>query len=216
MEGMFTLLNTAALAGWALVLGILLSQSSEWTYQFFESSFSHHILLIDLLIVLEGICFIEVGRIATGQIKGNLILGIVLHMIRMTCLMLVLPDGLGAAERDNISIMVLYSWALTEVGRYPMYLFPSSSSARFIRLVLPIVTFPIGAIGEAVGAYGALSKLWDNNADGLYWIKIGLLGVVIGVNSLLGPTMAYPALLKKGLPVLLGKDVKASTTKKYS
>ena len=213
---MFTLLNTAALAGWALVLGILLSQSSEWTYQFFESSFSHQILLIDLLIVLEGICFIEVGRIATGQIKGNLILGIVLHMIRMTCLMLVLPDGLGAAERDNISIMVLYSWALTEVGRYPMYLFPSSSLARFIRLVLPIVTFPIGAIGEAVGAYGALSKLWDNNADGLYWIKIGLLGVVIGVNSLLGPTMAYPALLKKGLPVLLGKDVKASTTKKYS
>lgn len=97
-----------------------------------------------------------------------------------------------------------------------MYLFPSSSSARFIRLVLPIFTFPIGAIGEAVGAYGALSKLWVNNADGLYWIKIGLLGVVIGVNSLLGPTMAYPALLKKGLPVLLGKDVKASTTKKYS
>ena len=214
MEGIFTLLNTAALAGWSLVLGILLSQSSEWTLQFFEPSMSDRILLIDLLIVLEGICFVEVGRIATGQIKGNLVLGVVLHMIRMTCLLLVLPDGLVAAESDNICIMVLYSWALTEVGRYPMYLFPSSSIARFVRLVLPIITFPIGAIGEAVGAYGVLSKLWDNNADSLYWIKIGLLGGVIGINSLLGPTMAYPALLKKGLPVLLGKDVKASTTKK--
>jgi hypothetical protein len=94
-----------------------------------------------------------------------------------------------------------------------MYIFPSSAFARWIRLVLPIVTFPIGAISEAVGAYNALSKLWSSkdDSDGLYWIKVGLLGMVIGINSLLGPTLAYPALLKKGLPVLLGKKDQSSS-----
>jgi hypothetical protein len=36
-------------------------------------------------------------------------------------------------------------------------------------------------------------------------VKLGLLVIVILVNGLLGPTMAYPALLKKGLPALMGK-----------
>jgi len=206
MESIFTLLNSAALTGWTFILAILLSQPSEWTTQFFEPSLSDRILLIDLLILLECICFIEVGRIAVGQIKGNFILGAVLHMIRMTCLLLVLPRGL-ADERDTVCIMVLYSWALTEVGRYPMYLVPSSSVARYVRLVLPIVTFPIGAIAEAVGAFRALSKLWNSDDDdSVSWIKLCFLGMVLFINSLLGPTMAYPALLKKGLPVLLGKE----------
>jgi hypothetical protein len=38
-------------------------------------------------------------------------------------------------------------------------------------------------------------------------IKLGLLGMVILINGLLGPTMAYPALLNKGLPVMMGKEV---------
>ena len=95
-----------------------------------------------------------------------------------------------------------------------MYLFPTSSKARYIRLVLPIVTFPLGAAAEAWGAYNVLAGLWkgdssSSSGDGappfVYWTKIGLLGMVVLVNGLLGPTMAYPALLKKGLPVLMGK-----------
>jgi hypothetical protein len=35
--------------------------------------------------------------------------------------------------------------------------------------------------------------------------------MVVLVNSILGPTMAYPALLKKGLPVLLGKGSDTTT-----
>ena len=157
------------------------------------------------MIALEAICFVEVGRIAIGQIKGNLVLGVVLHMIRMSCLLLVLPEGLGSVEKDSLCITVLYSWALTEVGRYPMYLFPSSELARNFRLILPIVTFPVGAIAEALGAYHAFSKLWGSEVDALVVVKIVSLGMVIGINSFLGPTMAYPALLKKGLPILLGK-----------
>ena len=162
-----------------------------------------------------------------GQLKGNLVLGVVLHIIRMSCLLLVLPNGIASSsatigddsnnQETMLNTLVLYSWALTEVGRYPMYLFPSSSKARFVRLVLPIATFPVGAFAEAMGAYRTLSKLMndggagENNNDDvdgggvLQWVKIGLLGVVILVNSLLGPTLAYPALLKKGLPVLMGK-----------
>lgn len=216
METVFTLLNIAALIGWSIILAILLSQPAEWTAPFFAPSLSEHILLIDVLMALETVCFVEVGRIAIGQIKGNLILGIVLHIIRMTCLLLVLPQGLEAAENDYLCTMVLYSWALTEVGRYPMYIFPSSTIARWIRWVLPIVTFPIGAISEAVGAYNALSELRSgSNVDVLYRLKISSLAIVVGINSFLGPTMAYPALLKKGLPVLLGKKERKSC-KKYA
>jgi hypothetical protein len=106
---------------------------------------------------------------------------------------------------------VLYAWSITEVCRYPMYLLPdkassssSSSSAalaRRVRLVAPLFTFPPGCAAEAYGAYRALLAITDRN-DG---VKLGLLVMVILVNGLLGPTMAYPALLKKGLPALMGK-----------
>ena len=197
----------------------LLSQTTslfpEWTDRFFKDA---DVLdddpLIDLLLFLEVICFIEVGRIAVGQLKGNLVLGVVLHMIRMTCILLVLPDGLAGKMGGQLflSMLVLYSWSLTECCRYPMYLLPSSAKARNIRLIMPIFTFPVGAAAEAIGAYRVLTELLkgDLNDDGdgsrfVYWIKIGSLGLVVLINSLLGPTMAYPALLKKGIPVLTGK-----------
>jgi len=177
--------------------------------------------IINLLLFLEGICFIEVGRIAIGQLKGNLVLGVILHLIRMSCLLIVLPAGLSSLEDTKvlISTLVLYSWALTEVGRYPMYLFPSSGLARYVRLVLPIFTFPLGAFAEAVGAYWHLKQLLVEGDDAttgssLYWIQVGLLVMVVGINTLLGPTMAYPALLKKGLPVLMGKKGKSKSTRK--
>ncbi|KAK1747540.1 hypothetical protein QTG54_001503 [Skeletonema marinoi] len=102
-----------------------------------------------------------------------------------------------------ISTLVLYSWALTEVGRYPMYLFPSSAMARYVRLVLPIVTFLWEHLQRLLGVLAFETV-----------VAIGLLVMVVGINSLLGPTMAYPALLKKGLPVLLGKKDKSKSTRK--
>lgn len=149
-----------------------------------------------------------------GQLKGNFVLGVVLHSIRMSCLLIVLPGGFVGEEGSNkntnqdlIGRLVLFSWALTEVGRYPMYIFPSSSRARFVRMVLPIVTFPLGAFAEAVGAYRVFVELKGNvgEFDAYRLLKMGLLGMVVSVNSLLGPTLAYPALLKKGFPVLWGK-----------
>ena len=199
----------------------LLSQTTslfpEWTDRFFKDA---DVLdddpLIDLLLFLEVICFIEVGRIAVGQLRGNLVLGVVLHMIRMTCILLVLPDGLAGKMGGQLflSMLVLYSWSL-ECCRYPMYILPGTSAkARNIRLIMPIFTFPVGAAAEAIGAYRILTELLkgdlndDEEDDGsrfVYWIKIGSLGMVVLINSVLGPTMAYPALLKRGLPVLTGK-----------
>lgn len=221
----YQFLNVGALGGWSAVLLILvLSQCttslSAWTDRCFQAVDDGNIPLIKLMFRLEWICFIEVGRIAIGQLKGNLVLGVVLHLIRMTCLLLVLPAGLanGVYEVNNsniVSILVLYSWSLTDVGRYPMYLFPNSSKARYIRLVLPIFTFPLGAAAEAIGAYRVLLELLNSGDGGtssiVYLIKVGSLGMVVLINCLLGPTMAYPALLKKGVPVLMGKGEKKRT-----
>mmetsp|Transcript_15107 Transcript_15107/g.23410 ORF Transcript_15107/g.23410 Transcript_15107/m.23410 type:complete len:239 (+) Transcript_15107:101-817(+) len=230
----FTFLNMGALLGWTFILFLLLSQQSviqaslpsliqQFTVPFFDTTTDDNndrLPIINLLLFLEGICFIEVGRIAIGQLKGNLVLGVILHLIRMSCLLIVLPAGLSSLEDTKvlISTLVLYSWALTEVGRYPMYLFPSSGLARYVRLVLPIFTFPLGAFAEAVGAYWHLKQLLgDDDAttrSSLHWIQVGLLVMVVGINTLLGPTMAYPALLKKGLPVLMGKKGKSKSTRK--
>jgi len=244
MGSVFALLNAGALLGWSAILCILLLRTTEafpglTTPLFYvdpsETPASPSFVerappIIYALLFLEAICWVEVGRIAAGQLKGNLVLGTVLHAIRMTCLLLVLPDCMiseGTPDsfddvRSVLGTSVLYSWSLTEVGRYPMYLFPHSSAARYIRLVLPIFTFPAGAGAEAWGAYNVLSDFFTTRGgdDGIggppqvyYWVKIALLAMVVFINGVLGPTLAYPALLKKGLPVLLGKTQKEKRTK---
>ncbi len=190
----------------------------------------------------------EVGRIALGQLKGNLVLGLVLHAIRITCLVYVLSDGLQLLlllslrrprssnqeedfeTRKSIIIhtsLILYSWTITEVCRYPMYLFPSSDMARKVRLVVPVVSFPVGCALEAYGAFRvARAELFgagngsghDGNKDDIIsaisWVKIMLLCMVILINGLLGPTLAYPSIVRKGLPVLMGRKSLMNTRPK--
>lgn len=223
-ESIFTLANAIGLFGWSFTLLVLLSQStailSDYTDAFYDLR-SGRIPLLDQLFLLEVICFTEVGRIAIGQLRGNLVLGLVLHSIRMACMLLVLPEGLageydarGVNNPKFLSTVILYSWSLTEVGRYPMYLFPESKLARKIRMILPLFTFPAGAAAEALGAYGAIEKMMRTGKEEggalssnpvHYYAVLGSLSLVVFVNGVLGPTMAYPALLKKGLPVLTGR-----------
>ena len=50
--------------------------------------------------------------------------------------------------------------------------------------------------------------------DTASWLKAVLAGMIF-VNGVLGPTMAYPALLKKGLPILgLGNEIKRGRSSK--
>ena len=77
-------------------------------------------------------------------------------------------------------------------------------------MVMPLVTFPIGAFSEAYAAYLVLTM------EGLqrpWWLSLTLIAVLF-VNGVLGTTMAYPALLKKGLPVLLGNKKDKEKTPK--
>mmetsp|Transcript_14314 Transcript_14314/g.30587 ORF Transcript_14314/g.30587 Transcript_14314/m.30587 type:complete len:236 (+) Transcript_14314:79-786(+) len=230
-EFVFMIANFTGLFGWALILLLLLSQSttifSTHTDVFFEMTdeASGRIPIIDQMLLLEVICFTEVGRIIMGQLRGNMILGLVLHLIRMACLLLVLPDGLTGEHDTNgfnnqkfLSVLILYSWSLTEVGRYPMYLFPNSKLARKVRMVLPLFTFPAGAAAEALGAYRVAREMVEIGVSGFYrpayyYLVVGSLGMVVLINGVLGPTMAYPALLKKGLPMLLGKPERERGTK---
>ena len=103
----FTLLNAFALLGWSAVLLITLARSVDSELWLYVEAASH---IRPLLLGLEAVCLVEVTRIALGMLRGNLVLGTVLHAIRLTCLSYVLGD-------DAISVAVLFSWSLTEVTR---------------------------------------------------------------------------------------------------
>lgn len=156
--------------------------------------------LMKPVMLLEGICILEVGRIFLGDLKGNLVLGTVLHAIRLITMlgtMVRLPNTHWTGP------FIFGGWAITEVCRYPMYMFSGNDFCRSIRMVVPLLTFPIAAFSEAYAAYMVFV-----DPETPMGLKIALSGVLF-VNGALGPTMAYPALLKKGLPILgLGKNRK--------
>ena len=174
------------MTGWSYVLFLLLSQLAP-TLPSIPLSFDLS-LVTPVVIWLECICVVEVLRTALGDLPGNLVLGVVLHAIRFIAVLFVVPSN----PNSWIAGAVLLSWAFTEVARYPMYLFPSSETCRSIRMVVPLATFPVGAIAEGYGAYLLFSM-----EDTASWLKAVLAGMIF-VNGVLGPTMAYPALLKKG------------------
>ena len=183
----FAILNWSAFFGWNYVCYRL--------YRQFQSSDDTGEVVTDLqtpVLALEGICAVEIVRIFFGDLKGNFVLGIILHAIRIVTLlrtMVLLPN-------HWTGVAILGSWAVTEVFRYPMYMFPTNKFCRSVRMVVPLVTFPIGAFSEA---YGAQIVFFDPKTSLL--LKVALSAVLF-INGILGPTMAYPALLKKGLPVL--------------
>ncbi|CAB9517562.1 expressed unknown protein [Seminavis robusta] len=193
----FSGLNWVAFGGWLYVLVSLMAS-------LLVSSDTQQETLSKVrmpTIALEGICVIEVLRIALGDVPGNITLGSILHTIRITAIVQVLPRAAAIQETNNSSwhavTAVLFSWAVTEVSRYPMYMFPTNNLARSIRMVVPLVTFPIGAVAEFAGAYTVMVS----DTDVPLWLQF-LLVVMMLVNGALGPYLAYPHLLKKGLPVL--------------
>ncbi len=186
----FQLLNYVAFVGWTVVLYQLLLQQQQQS--------------ATMLLCLEGICFLEVIRILIGDVKGNFVLGIVLHMIRTTVILIVLP-----VVSTMIQNGIVWSWAVTEMARYPMYMFHGNTILRNIRLVVPLFTFPIGALSEG---YGAWMVLTTTTNPSLFLTAILIL--VLFINGVLGSLLAYPALLRKGLPILLGKNKKTTTTTK--
>ena len=144
--------------------------------------------------------------------------GIILHTIRLITICLPLTRFAAADDDDEtwLGMLILGSWSVTEVCRYPMYLFPNQARARSVRMLVPMLTFPVGAWAEGYSAYLVLlrnsSSSSSNNNLGL--LSQLLLGGVVGINGLLGPTMAYPALLQKGIPYLFGNHINHTKKKK--
>jgi hypothetical protein len=197
LSPIFKVLNWIALLGWSTVLVKIVTNNGTIDEE-----------IDNLVFSLECICLVEVVRIILGDLPGNLVLGVVLHGIRLATIFQVLPRLVG----DWTQTAVLASWAITEVTRYPMYMFPQSSIIRSIRMVVPLATFPIGAFSEAFAAFKVF-KADDDEAP--WWLSLVLVAVLF-INVALGPTMAYPALLKKGLPILgLGrKSIKKKKVKR--
>lgn len=210
---LFHLLNWVAFAGWSYVLFLLISwhHNSNNDDDNSTTMTEGQALLSTTctpILVLEGICVVEVLRIFLRDLPGNLTLGVILHAIRFTAILEVLPRAVVLAAGDTAqwtwtAPAILFSWAITEVTRYPMYLVPSSQLCRSIRMVVPLVTFPIGAFSEFCGAYQVFfAATGEEENDKIpLWLQM-ILVVMMLVNGILGPYLAYPALLKKGLPIL--------------
>lgn len=227
---LFMVLNWVAFVGWTYVLCQLLfslripamirrGNGDDDGSALSSSSSSSLIQLQPIVFGLECICLIEVLRIVVRDLPGNVVLGVVLHAIRFTVLTVVLPQLQQDESIDDtfLSRAIFVSWSVTEVSRYPMYMFPGNDAPRNIRMVVPLLTFPLGAAAEAYATF-TVWKLQQQSsrpagAQLPFW-QHALLLAVLFVNSVLGPTMAYPALLKKGLPVLGMAKQQMSTKKK--
>lgn len=148
---------------------------------------------------LEFICLVEVLRIALGDLKGNLMLGVFLHAIRLGSIFAVIPR---LPEGHWTQDYIYFAYSVAEVTRYPMYLFPSSNFIRNIRMIAPLFTFPVGCYTEGLAAYIVLLQEKEEGAEKHPVWLLMVLAFILFVNGVLGPTQAMPALLKKGLPAL--------------
>jgi len=81
-----------------------------------------------------------------------------------------------------------------KVCRYPAYIFKQSKAAAKLRYAVPILTFPLGAGGEAFACYEALAALGSGTA-----YRAAVAQIVL---NLAGFAAAYPGLVKRGLAAI--------------
>ena len=107
------ILNPAAIVGWAVVLANCL----------FPAINPDLSILWGSVIVLELICCYEVVLMVIGALKGNIIVGIVLHYTRLLLLVEVLPRVSALSTKNSWIVMgVFITWSITEIFRYAHYL----------------------------------------------------------------------------------------------
>jgi len=183
-------LNWISLVGWfgvAIQTGLL-----------FHATQTASATLLKIVLLLEVICASETAQIAAGILRGDFKLSFVVHYTRFMMLFVTIPH---AAVNETVVNLILLAWSLTEVGRFPMVLFPESKLLKTVRYGVPLITFPMGAGTEAYAAYLVLLKT-DN-----MFLK-GLLGVII-LTNIVGGVLWYPGMIKK---VILSLDNKKKRT----
>ena len=176
-----TALNGCALLGWFGVLALLMALW-HMPVAALDSPVAR------LAMALECVCTFEVLQIAVGAARGNLILGVSLHYTRWLEALVIMPT----VASSLCAKLILLAWSLTEIGRYPAYLSPSSKIVKVLRYVLPVFTFPLGAGAEAWAAYASLGAL-----AGRSLLLRSAVAFVVPFNVFGGAFYAYPAILKK-------------------
>ena len=179
------MLNAVALAGWAILLLVYLVYfmsplPTAWWW---------------LTLACELICASEVAQIVLGILRGRVILGVALHGTRLIILTAVMP--LPDIAPSLTTSLVLLAWATTEVSRYPMFL-SDALTVRKLRYAVPVLTFPVGAGGEAWLAWLALDQI----SNPLLYVAVWL---IIPSNVIGGATYAYPGIIKKAAGEVSGK-----------
>lgn len=183
--GLIEALNFGSIVGWAVVFVITVQRIASSNYPGLSVWGGDG--LACATVVLELVCALDVFRMLTGSLRGNWVLGVPLHYTRLFVLLGVLPKlptGINTGE------MVLLAWSVTEVCRYPMYLFPSPFTTS-LRDKIPVLTFPIGAGYEAFACY-----LFAVENDG----PLAYLAYLqVFINVVLGAFLVYPGVVKRGL-----------------
>jgi len=187
--------NAAALVGWTAVM-ILTTLSFFYTAR--PSS-----QILNFTLVCELICISEIVKIALGWLRGDILLGITVHYTRMLMLLAVIPES--AVTALNVKT-ILIAWSVTEVGRYPMVLFPDVPALRTFRYAVPLITFPLGAGSEAWAAYQVLSVTANQILYYVLWLV-----VIVNVT---GGVVWYPSMMMKVVKSLAGENGDRKSDKK--
>ena len=181
--------NFVALLGWVLV--VLLTALS-WNEPGPPSEG-----LMKLTLFCECISASEAGRIALGVLRGDLALAITVHYTRLLMWFVTLADP---SVTSTTVKLVLTAWSVTEVGRYPMVLFPQSAALKTLRYAVPVVTFPLGAGMEAWASYNVLMVTTNN------LLRVALACVI--VVNVGGGAVWYPSMVAK-----VGKSLRPADKK---
>ena len=173
-------INVGLLMGWGYLTFLMLNQESDWN----EGSIRP---VVALTTGLECFCVIEVIRMAMSG-SGNVALGVALHYTRLFVTLCVWPTLAKEKTGSDLISATLAAWTLTEICRYPFYIFRSPIAEK-VRYFVPILTFPVGAASEAMSCYYASSYLAQPYAT--------LALVQVFVNTA-GGLMTWPQLIRKG------------------
>ncbi|CAE8660415.1 unnamed protein product, partial [Polarella glacialis] len=148
--------------------------------------------LREAILVLECICCLELARMLVGSLRGNITLGLVLHYTRWFVFLGIMPR-VGSHPANRI---ILLSWILTEVCRYPFYIL-GGRKAEILRYFAPVLTFPLGAGSEAWACVVALQGGELSSA----LRALAYLQLVINIPCALA---YYPAMVSKAFKTLKG------------
>jgi len=168
---------------------------------------------MNAVLAVELICASEVIRIAVGNLRGDLAMSFTVHYTRMLMLFTTIPHP---AVSSFLQKMIVLSWAATEVTRYPMVLFPDSKMLRLLRYATPLITFPMGAGGEAFASYlvhkETPNHLLYGGADAsLSQIVLSFAFVLVIIVNVGGGSIWYPSMCMKVVKALKGDKTKAKT-----